>query len=205
MAIRRFRGWGGQSLDDPWADVELPFELLTRDREDYPAATGRLLKWIKEQDRPWITRGEASRIARRVGLADRQHRPELQRRCGMVYDALEILTVYDYLRMRCHHRLDSRYYVNPQLLAIPSGMLIVVDPTPPVLDPKRNFSSDQKRELWFFSGGRCGICRVGLPPNWHADHVIPWILGGTTTLDNGMALCPRCNMAKNARMPEGRR
>lgn len=68
----------------------------------------------------------------------------------------------------------------------------------PVKGP-RAFTHDQKRDLYFLAGGRCCICRVRLGPDWHADHVIPWIEGGETTVENGQALCPTCNQRKHAK------
>lgn len=67
-------------------------------------------------------------------------------------------------------------------------------------DGRRAFSSDQKRELYFRAGGRCSICRATLTANWHADHVIPWSVGGETDIKNGQALCQPCNSRKHAKV-----
>ncbi|RKY53653.1 MAG: HNH endonuclease, partial [Candidatus Neomarinimicrobiota bacterium] len=32
-----------------------------------------------------------------------------------------------------------------------------------------------------------------------ADHIIPWSKGGETTVENGQALCQRCNGSKGNR------
>jgi 5-methylcytosine-specific restriction endonuclease McrA len=68
----------------------------------------------------------------------------------------------------------------------------------PIAGP-RAFTSEQKRELFFKAKGRCCICRAKLDQDWHADHVEPWIRGGETTVENGQALCPTCNLRKNAK------
>ena len=57
-----------------------------------------------------------------------------------------------------------------------------------------------KREaVWQASGGICHYCEIPLNPhNWHADHKQPVAMGGPTTLTNGAAACPPCNMEKGA-------
>lgn len=62
----------------------------------------------------------------------------------------------------------------------------------------RRFSSGQKAALVVASGGQCERCGCDLPAGWHADHVEPYSAGGLTTLANGAALCPACNIAKGA-------
>lgn len=46
------------------------------------------------------------------------------------------------------------------------------------------------------SEGLCSSCGKPLPPNWHADHIIPFSFGGRTDVVNGQALCPDCNIRK---------
>ena len=36
--------------------------------------------------------------------------------------------------------------------------------------------------------------------DWHADHIVAWIRGGKTTLDNGQVLCAKCNLKKKDRL-----
>ena len=49
------------------------------------------------------------------------------------------------------------------------------------------------------SGGKCHYCGIKLSRNnWHADHKQPVALGGRTTLENGVAACPSCNLRKGA-------
>lgn len=52
--------------------------------------------------------------------------------------------------------------------------------------------------LYAASGGKCAICREDLPPDWHADHVVPYVLSGTTNVHEMQALCPSCNAKKGA-------
>lgn len=67
---------------------------------------------------------------------------------------------------------------------------------------RRAFSDRERAALWVAAGGRCAICNVELSRGWHADHVVPWSLGGETDVVNGQALCPACNMAKGNRMAD---
>ena len=69
------------------------------------------------------------------------------------------------------------------------------------LDPKRIFDDQQKLEIY---GRDKGICQIGFEQvsetNWHADHKIPWIKGGMTTVDNGQVLCIRHNLSKKDKL-----
>ena len=37
--------------------------------------------------------------------------------------------------------------------------------------------------------------------DYHVDHVIPLILGGSNGPENLVIACPRCNLSKGAKMP----
>lgn len=63
----------------------------------------------------------------------------------------------------------------------------------------RRFTQRQRRYLNILSGGLCANCGAPLGGNFHADHVSPYSKGGTTTLQNGQALCPKCNLVKGAK------
>src|SRR4051812_38249134 len=64
----------------------------------------------------------------------------------------------------------------------------------------RSFTRTQRITIYLRARGRCQDCGAQLEPGWHCDHVIPWSRGGTTTIDNGQALCRRCNQAKGSHM-----
>jgi len=69
------------------------------------------------------------------------------------------------------------------------------------LDPKRIFDDYQKIQLYARDKGRCQSCKKAVGEfDWHADHVIAWIRGGKTTLENGQVLCVRCNLKKRDRL-----
>lgn len=61
---------------------------------------------------------------------------------------------------------------------------------------KRRFTQGQKRMFAWLSGGCCRSCGARLSQDFHSDHVVPFSKGGPTTVINGQALCPRCNLSK---------
>jgi superfamily II DNA or RNA helicase len=64
---------------------------------------------------------------------------------------------------------------------------------------RRLFSPLERFVLADKAGWICQKCGQALT-NFHADHVRPYSKGGPTTLDNGQALCPSCNLKKGDRM-----
>lgn len=66
----------------------------------------------------------------------------------------------------------------------------------------RRFSKSEKVSLYLAANGACELCGCELPSNWHADHILPWSLGGETSLLNGAALCPTCNLRKSNKMSD---
>lgn len=76
-----------------------------------------------------------------------------------------------------------------------------IDHTPglELLDPTRYFNQYEKIVIYKRSNGVCAVCHE--PVSWNeyeADHVKPWVLGGSTTLDNAQLLCREHNRAKGA-------
>jgi hypothetical protein len=71
-------------------------------------------------------------------------------------------------------------------------------------DNQREFTNVQK--LTIFRRDK-GLCQLKLKchgikltwDNWHCDHNKPWSKGGKTTVENGQASCPECNLSKNAK------
>ena len=72
-------------------------------------------------------------------------------------------------------------------------------------DPVRRFTRQQRREGMARAGGQCemeaGLRRRCSLPAEHGDHFYPWSKGGSTSLQNFVAACARCNRAKGARIP----
>jgi hypothetical protein len=71
--------------------------------------------------------------------------------------------------------------------------------------PVRRFSRQQRREGMVRAGGVCemetGFGRRCSRAAEHGDHFYPWSKGGSTSLQNFVAACSRCNRAKGARIP----
>jgi len=72
-------------------------------------------------------------------------------------------------------------------------------------DPVRRFTRQQRREGMARANGLCELeagfgRRCGRPAE-HGDHFYPWSKGGSTSLQNFVAACARCNRAKRARIP----
>ena len=72
-------------------------------------------------------------------------------------------------------------------------------------DPVRRFTCQQRREGMVRAGGVCemeaGFGRRCSRAAEHGDHFYPWSKGGSTSLQNFVAACSRCNRAKGARIP----
>jgi 5-methylcytosine-specific restriction endonuclease McrA len=72
-------------------------------------------------------------------------------------------------------------------------------------DPVRRFSRQQRREGLARAGGQCemesGLRRRCPRSAEHGDHFYPWSKGGSTSLQNFVAACARCNRTKGARVP----
>ena len=71
-------------------------------------------------------------------------------------------------------------------------------------DPVRRFTRQQRREGMARAVGRCemeaGFRRRCSRPAEHGDHFYPWAKGGSTSLQNFVAACAKCNLAKSARI-----
>ncbi len=69
------------------------------------------------------------------------------------------------------------------------------------LDPKRNFTEEERKAIYKRDGGCCQVrlkCR-GEKVSWsnaHIDHKIPHSKKGRTIISNGQVSCRACNLAK---------
>lgn len=72
-------------------------------------------------------------------------------------------------------------------------------------DPVRRFTRQQRREGMARAGVQCekeaAFRRRCSSPAEHGDHFYPWSKGGSTSLQNFVPACARCNRAKGARIP----
>ena len=75
-------------------------------------------------------------------------------------------------------------------------------------DPIRRFTRQQRRDGMSRADGQCemeaGFRRRCTSPAEHGDHFYPWSKGGSSSLQNFVAACSRCNRAKGARIPSPR-
>ncbi|WP_457966093.1 HNH endonuclease [Arthrobacter sp. D1-29] len=98
-------------------------------------------------------------------------------------------------------------------VAVPGLFVVVLTITAAVIraqdvrrrDPVRRFSRQQRREGMARAGGQCemeaGFRRRCSRPAEQGDHFYPWSKGGSTSLQNFVAACARCNRAKGAGIP----
>ena len=63
---------------------------------------------------------------------------------------------------------------------------------------RRSFNKAERVALYLKARGVCQLCGCALnPATYHADHIIPFALGGPTVISNGQALCKPCNLRKS--------
>lgn len=63
----------------------------------------------------------------------------------------------------------------------------------------RLFTWRQRQALRLLAGNMCSICGDPLEDDFHGDHKVSYANDGRTTLMNGQALCPPCNLKKGSR------
>jgi len=75
------------------------------------------------------------------------------------------------------------------------------------IDPERLFSRQQRYQMWERQEGKCPQTGKIIPEDeinnhdlWAADHVIPYSLGGETTIENGELVCREYNQKKGAKV-----
>ena len=61
-------------------------------------------------------------------------------------------------------------------------------------------SKRERAVLYRAAGGKCVHCGCELPVDWHADHIIPWVVSRSTSTKEMQALCPACNLSKGSKM-----
>lgn len=63
-------------------------------------------------------------------------------------------------------------------------------------------TSDDIREQYRAQRGRCWWCGKSVDNEYHVDHVIPLARGGSNVPRNIVIACPKCNLSKNAKLPQ---
>lgn len=74
-------------------------------------------------------------------------------------------------------------------------------------DAQRGFTHEQRLAIFRRDHG---LCQVKLKcegvkvswDHWHADHKLPHVKGGKTTVANGQVACAACNLSKSGTLPE---
>lgn len=54
--------------------------------------------------------------------------------------------------------------------------------------------------LYHAANGKCQLCGCELGEDWHADHIVPWVLTRRTNVHEMQALCPACNLSKGVKV-----
>lgn len=74
---------------------------------------------------------------------------------------------------------------------------------------RRPLSRAVRESVFLRDNGECQYCWTPLtrhdpqlPTHYHADHVVPWIRGGSDEPENLKAACKACNLSKHTATPE---
>ncbi|HET6249171.1 MAG TPA: DUF262 domain-containing protein [Tepidisphaeraceae bacterium] len=68
------------------------------------------------------------------------------------------------------------------------------------IDSKRAFDEHQRLAIYRRDGGKCKLCGTDVPwDDLNADHIVPHVAGGPTTVANGWLTCSSCNKKKGAK------
>ena len=62
--------------------------------------------------------------------------------------------------------------------------------------PRFPLNTSIRKKVYDKTQGKCWYCGEELTSIWHADHVLPRVLGGTNELSNIVPTCPKCNIDK---------
>jgi HNH endonuclease len=68
----------------------------------------------------------------------------------------------------------------------------------PARRKREHIPREIKLAVWERDGGRCTQCDSAFDPQY--DHVIPFSMGGSSTVENLQLLCARCNQSKGGRL-----
>ena len=63
------------------------------------------------------------------------------------------------------------------------------------------YTRDDISQIYTAQKAKCAICRKSLRSEFHADHIIPLVRGGSNYRSNIQLLCKTCNLRKSAKDP----
>lgn len=64
-----------------------------------------------------------------------------------------------------------------------------------------DYTAEDVRAIYAQQGGRCWWCGVSVGDDYHIDHRIPLVKGGSNDANNIVIACPSCNLSKGGKMP----
>ena len=103
--------------------------------------------------------------------------------------------------------VTSEYTLPARLLLIRKDMAKLTSDIVTELDPDRLFTTQQRFQMWKKQNGICPATGKVISQDeindhtlWNADHIIPWVLGGETTIENGQLVCARYNKTKGKKL-----
>lgn len=76
-------------------------------------------------------------------------------------------------------------------------------PRPALVSRRISLTRKQRLDVLKKTAGTCHVCGVNLGARWHADHVVPHLHGGQTTVQNCLPICVMCNRLRWSYPPDG--
>ncbi len=69
---------------------------------------------------------------------------------------------------------------------------------------RRASVAKMRPDIWDKTEGKCWHCRKRLHPfrDFHIDHVMPKVLGGSDLIENLVPSCVKCNLSKSGKHPD---
>lgn len=68
------------------------------------------------------------------------------------------------------------------------------------MNAEGQYNAQDIRDLYEEQQGLCAYCGIRLFDEYHIDHVVPLVRGGSNWPDNLMLACPECNSSKNDKL-----
>lgn len=75
-------------------------------------------------------------------------------------------------------------------------------PRPPHVGRRVTLTPKQRAIVLAKTEGTCHVCGIQLDAKWQADHVVPHLHGGTSTVENCLPICPLCNRLRWSYQPD---